>query len=201
MESPPLRSVTATHVVIVLVRLLRAVRATSLPGLHHLVGSLVGTERGLDGISDDWVDGAVSLDAHDEVQVLVPLELDGVEDVYVLFVPLHALHEGFAEDKEVPVTVDDGVTWERAREPRLRGAWIEDDTAVAETGHVPVEQFRRGRDRHRPEDLGLLAWDPIVVVEVEEVREDDPGQVTEEVGRQVLLEESCDVEGRSGIVS
>jgi len=144
-------------------------------------------------IEDPGVDCSVCIHTEDHVQVLIALQLDGVDHADILLESLDALDEGLAEHEQVDVAVPDGVRREGSREPGLADARVEDATAVAELLHVPVEQLRRGWYWYRAEDLGLLAVDPVVVVRLEEVGEDDVAEVTKPERGGVLLE---DVDGR-----
>ncbi|MCO5599365.1 hypothetical protein L7F22_053466 [Adiantum nelumboides] len=132
----------------------------------------------------------MGVDAHDEVEVLIALELDGVDNVDVLFVSLHALRQGLAQDEVVEVAVVDAVPGERLGEPGLGHARVKDAATVGKARHVVVEELRRRGDGQRPEDLWLLAVDPVVVVEAKEEGKDDVAEVAEPEGGQVLLEEA-----------
>lgn len=125
--------------------------------------------------------------------MLVVLKLDRVDHLDVALVALDTLYERLAEHEVIDVSVEERMGREGPREPRLSDTRIKDATTVGEAGHVPVEQFGRGGDGHGTEDLGLLAGDPVVIVETKEESKDDVGNVTEPEGREELL---GDADGR-----
>lgn len=160
--------------------------------LGHLRGHVLGVNGLHDGVLDAREHCSESIDAKDDVEMLVVLQLDRVDHFDVALVTLNALYQRLAEHEVVNVSVKDGVRREGSGEPRFSDAWVKDATSVGEAGHVPVEELGRGGDGHGSEDLGLVSCEPVVVVEAKEESKDDVGDVTEPEGGEEGL---CDTDG------